>query len=46
MKIPEQIRNDIVSSIPVGRLGEPSEIARTVQFLSADDAGLLQEFTA
>lgn len=41
MKIPEQIRNDIVSSIPVGRLGEPSEIARTVQFLSADDAGFI-----
>ena len=41
MKIPEPIRNDIVSSIPVGRLGEPSEIARTVQFLSADDAGFI-----
>ena len=41
MKIPEQIRNDIVSSIPVGRLGEPSEIARTVQFRAADDAGFI-----
>jgi acetoacetyl-CoA reductase len=41
MKIPEQIRNDIVSAIPVGRLGEPSEIARTVEFLSADAAGFI-----
>ena len=30
-----------VAGIPVGRLGEPSEIARTVEFLSADDAGYI-----
>jgi acetoacetyl-CoA reductase len=41
MNIPEQIRNGIVSSIPVGRLGEPGEIARTVEFLAADDAGFI-----
>ena len=26
---------------PMGRLGEPSEIARTVAFLTADDAGFI-----
>ena len=41
MAIPENIRNQIVATIPVGRLGEPSEIARTVDFLSADDAGFI-----
>mgnify|MGYP000861485378 CR=1 FL=1 len=41
MAVPEHIRNQIVASIPVGRLGEPREIARTVEFLSADDAGYI-----
>jgi len=39
--IPEAIRNQIIASIPVGRIGEPSEIARTVEFLTADDAGFI-----
>lgn len=39
--IPEAIRNQIISSIPVGRIGEPSEIARAVDFLTADDAGFI-----
>jgi acetoacetyl-CoA reductase len=41
MAVPEPIREQIVAGIPVGRLGEPSEIARTVEFLSADDAGYI-----
>jgi acetoacetyl-CoA reductase len=41
MAIPEAIREQIVASIPVGRIGEPSEIARAVQFLVADDAGFI-----
>jgi len=40
-KIPENVRNQIIANIPVGRLGEPSEIARTVEFLTADDAGFI-----
>ncbi|MCB1607618.1 MAG: acetoacetyl-CoA reductase [Xanthomonadales bacterium] len=41
MAVPEKVREQIVAQIPVGRLGEPSEIARTVDFLSADDAGFI-----
>ncbi len=41
MAIPEAVRNDIVAKIPVGRLGEPSEVARVVDFLAADDAGFI-----
>ncbi|MDE2270793.1 MAG: acetoacetyl-CoA reductase, partial [Xanthomonadaceae bacterium] len=41
MKVPDDIRAQIVAQIPVGRLGEPSEIARTVAFLTADDAGFI-----
>jgi acetoacetyl-CoA reductase len=41
MKVPEDIRAQIVAQIPVGRHGEPFEIARTVGFLTADDAGFI-----
>ncbi|MBP6797590.1 MAG: SDR family oxidoreductase, partial [Luteimonas sp.] len=39
--IPDEIRQGIVDKVPVGRLGQPSEIARTVAFLTADDAGYI-----
>jgi acetoacetyl-CoA reductase len=41
MAIPEDIRAGIVDKVPVGRLGKPEEIARTVAFLAADDAGFI-----
>jgi acetoacetyl-CoA reductase len=41
MTIPEDIRRDIVARIPVGRMGEPSDIARVVAFLAADSAGFI-----
>lgn len=41
MAVPEDIRAGIVAQIPVGRLGEPSDIARTVEFLTADEAGFI-----
>ena len=41
MAVPEDVRAKIVESVPVGRLGKPSEIARTVEFLTADDAGFI-----
>ncbi len=39
--VPENVLEKIVATIPVGRLGEASEIARAVEFLVADDAGFV-----
>ena len=41
MAVPEKVRDAIVSQIPVGRLGEPEEVARCVAFLASDDAGFI-----
>jgi acetoacetyl-CoA reductase len=41
MAIPEDIRAGIVEKVPVGRLGQPRDIARAVLFLAADDAGFV-----
>lgn len=39
--VPEKVLEKIVAKIPVGRLGEASEIARAVAFLVSDDAGFI-----
>jgi acetoacetyl-CoA reductase len=41
MAVPEKVREGIIAQIPVGRLGEASEIARCVVFLASDDAGFI-----
>ncbi len=41
MAVPEKVRESIIAQIPVGRLGEPEEIARCVVFLAADEAGFI-----
>ncbi|KPQ06049.1 MAG: acetoacetyl-CoA reductase PhhB [Rhodobacteraceae bacterium HLUCCA12] len=41
MAVPEKVREAIIGQIPVGRLGEPEEIARCVVFLAADEAGFI-----
>ena len=39
--VPEEVLAKLLKGIPVGRLGQASEIARTVQFLVDDDAGYI-----
>ena len=41
MAVPEKVRESIIAQIPVGRLGEPDEIARCVVFLASDAAGFI-----
>jgi len=37
----EVLQKNILPQIPIGRLGEPAEIARCVVFLASDDAGFI-----
>ena len=39
--VPEKVLEGIIATIPVGRLGEPEDIARGVVYLAADDAGFI-----
>ncbi|MCY4149832.1 MAG: acetoacetyl-CoA reductase [Gammaproteobacteria bacterium] len=39
--VPEKVLEKIISTIPVGRLGSPEDIARGVLFLVSEDAGFI-----
>ncbi len=42
LAVPEEVLNTkIIPQIPVGRLGEPAEVAHCVVFLASDDAGFI-----
>ncbi|MGF1642656.1 MAG: acetoacetyl-CoA reductase [Thiotrichales bacterium] len=41
MAVPEEIRARIIAQIPVGRLGNPEDIAAMVAFLASDDAAFI-----
>lgn len=39
--IPEKIRGGMISSIPMGRMGQPEDIAKAVCFLASDDSSYI-----
>ncbi len=39
--VPDKVMEQIIAGIPVGRMGEPEEIARAVMFLIADEGGFI-----
>lgn len=41
MAVPEKVREAIIAQIPIGRLGEPEEIARCVVFLASEESGFI-----
>jgi acetoacetyl-CoA reductase len=41
MKIKEEIRHSLISSIPVGRFGKPEEVAILVGYLIAEESGFI-----
>lgn len=41
MAIKQEVRDQIISGIPVGRLGKPEEIAKLVGYLASDDAAFI-----
>lgn len=41
MAIKQEVRDQIISTIPVGRLGKPEEIAKLVSYLVSDDASFI-----
>jgi len=38
MEIPDAMRDAMIASIPMGRIGQPDDIAKTVLFLASDDS--------
>jgi acetoacetyl-CoA reductase len=39
--MPEEVLNKVIAQIPVGRLGEPEEVARVVEFLADPESGYI-----
>ena len=38
MEMPEEMKQGMIASIPMGRMGQPEDIAKSVLFLASDDA--------
>ncbi|HKY47438.1 MAG TPA: SDR family oxidoreductase [Acidimicrobiia bacterium] len=41
MAIPEDVRAKMVAAIPLGRMGQPEEVAETVAFLASEDSAYI-----
>ena len=39
--MPEEVLKRVIQQIPVGRLGEPNEVARVVEFLADPESGYI-----
>lgn len=39
--LPQEVRNNLINQIPVGKLGMPEDIANVVKFLASDDAAYI-----
>ena len=39
--VPKTIQEKLVSMHPIGRLGEPHEVAKAIAFLASDDASFI-----
>jgi NAD(P)-dependent dehydrogenase (short-subunit alcohol dehydrogenase family) len=37
----EQFKNNVVETIPMGRMGDPDEVAKAVSFLASDDSSYI-----
>ncbi len=46
-RLPDKIKDELVAQIPLGRIGQASDIAAAVCFLASDEAGYItgQTFT-
>jgi NAD(P)-dependent dehydrogenase (short-subunit alcohol dehydrogenase family) len=37
----EELKNKLLSTIPLGRMGNPDEVAKAVSFLASDDSSYI-----